>query len=326
MARRRKKEDSLLAILFTAPWWISIVIGVLVFIALKWIAPAAWGSSAILKPITAALSSVAWVFSGVFFVVGAMSLVRQKLAASRAGSQQKPSASWNPRVIAGRKEPSVSGFPQVEQPSPGQDLVWEAWKAGQESSSTPAKPTEWSIGLLRDLEWKRFEDVCQKFYALKGFRSETTPLGPDGGIDIRLYMGAGAAPTSIVQCKAWGERLVGVKPVRELLGTMTHEKIPKGFFMASGDFSDDARSFAETNPITLITGDMLVHMIKRLPEADQQTLLAFATAGDYHTPTCPSCGIKMRRVPGTGGRSDFWGCPSYPRCRQKLGMRAVDRH
>ena len=156
-------------------------------------------------------------------------------------------------------------------------------------------------------------------------KSETTPLGPDGGIDIRLYQDDSGKASAIVQCKAWGDKDVGVKPVRELLGVMAHEKIPKAFFMAAGGFTDDAKTFAAGNKITLVTGDMLVSMIKRLPDADKQALLAFATEGDYHTPTCPSCGTKMRRVPGTGGRSDFWGCVSYPRCKQKLGMRAADR-
>jgi len=323
MARRRKQNETLLEVLFTAPWWISVVIGVVGFIAMKWIAPAVWGSSLILKPITAALASVAWVFSGVLFAVGAMSFVRQKVATSRSGSPQKPSAGWNPRLVEGKQEPSTSGFPKVEQPVPGQDPVWEAWKAAP--NSVKVKPSEWSIELLRDLEWKRFEDVCQKFYQLKGIKSETTALGPDGGIDIHLYQDDSGKATAIVQCKAWGKRYVGVQPVRELLGVMAHEKIAKGFFMASGNFSDDAKQFAQTNPITLVNGDMLVAMIKRLPEAQQQALLAFATAGDYTTPTCPSCGIKMRRVAGTNGRHDFWGCANYPRCRQKLGMRAADR-
>lgn len=318
MARRRQKKESPAETLLKAPWWISVVIGVVVFVVLKWIAPGIWGSSPILKPLVSVLSNLAWLFFAAFMFLGALSFAREKMAAPG-----KAAGSWTPRVINGKREPRISGFPIVDQPSPGQDPVWEAWKAAP--TAAKARPTEWSVKLLQDLEWKRFEDVCQKFYAIKGFRSETTPLGPDGGIDIRLYMGAGAAPTSIVQCKAWGERLVGVKPVRELLGTMTHEKIVKGFFMASGDFSDDAKSFAESNPITLITGDMLISMIKRLPADQQQALLVFATAGDYHTPTCPSCGIKMRRVPGSGGRQDFWGCGNYPRCRQKLGMRAADR-
>ncbi len=315
-ARRRKKEEPLLEVLFTAPWWIPIVIGVLVFVAMRWIAPAILGSSLILKPITAALSSVAWVFSSVLFAVGVMSFVRQKMATSKAESSQKTSATWNPRVIDGGRSEAKPGFPEIDQPIPSQ------WSPAP-TINTP--PTEWTIDLLRDLEWKRFEDVCQKFYETKGIKSETTPLGPDGGIDIRLYQDDTGKASAIVQCKAWGDKDVGVKPVRELLGVMAHEKITKAFFMAAGGFTDDAKTFAAGNKITLVTGDMLVSMIKRLPDADKQALLMFATEGDYHTPTCPSCGIKMRHVPGSGGRQEFWGCQNYPRCRQKLGMRAADR-
>lgn len=322
MTRRRKPKESSAEILFKAPWWISIVIGVVIYVVLKWIAPGIWGSSLILKPITSALSGLAWLFSGIFIFIGAAALAREKFSASKSGVAGS-SAAWNPRVIAGGKRSSSPGFSLTDQPSPEPDRVWEAWKAKPAAANTP--PTEWSIALLQDIEWKRFEDVCQRFYTLKGFRAETTQLGADGGIDIRLYLGDAATPSSIVQCKAWGEKAVGIKPVRELLGVMAHEKIPKGFFMAASDYTDDARAFAESNPITLITGDMLITMIQRLPETEKQTLLAFATEGDYHTPTCPSCGIKMKPVSGSGGRSDFWGCRNYPRCRQKIGMRAGDR-
>lgn len=183
------------------------------------------------------------------------------------------------------------------------------------------RPTAWSLDLIRNLEWKRFEDVCQQFYEMKGIRSETTSLGADGGIDIRLYQDDSGQPTSIVQCKAWGERFVGVKPVRELLGVMTHEKIGKAFFMTSGSYSDEAKVVADANRITLIDGPLLLLMIQRLPAERKDALLAFATAGDYTTPTCSNCGVKMRAVAGKGGRPDFWGCTNYPRCHQKLGKR-----
>jgi restriction system protein len=340
MARRSTSKEAPIATLFKAPWWISIVIGVVVLVVLKWIVPATVASNMSLKPLAAMLSGLAWLFSWVFFFVGLLSFAREKFAASRLSpSTQQPAATWKPRVIVGRQEPSASGFPKIDQPGPKPDRVWDEMRWGSAAASpkpaewsnewgktaTKPKPTEWSIELLRNLEWKRFEDVCQKFYELKGIRSQTTPLGPDGGIDIRLYQDDSGKPTSIVQCKAWGKRYVGVQPVRELLGVMTHEKIDKAFFMASGNFSDEAKSFAQSNPIALINGDMLVSMIKRLPVAEQQVLLAFATEGDFVTPTCPSCGIKMRRVAGTNGRPEFWGCQNYPRCRQKLGMRADNR-
>jgi len=323
MARRRKSKEVPIETLFKAPWWISVLIGVLVLVVLKWVVPASAASSAILKPLATMLSGLAWLFFGLFFFVGLLSFAREKFSAIKSSSSpQRPTATWNPRVIAGGQKPRTSDDSKIDQPTPVHDHLRD------EPTSVRAaapKPTEWSIELLRDLEWKRFEDVCQKFYALKGIRSETTPLGPDGGIDIRLYQDDSGNATSIIQCKSWGKRFVGVQPVRELLGVMAHEKIGKAFFMASGNFSDEAKSFAQSNPITLINGEMLVTMIKRLPAAEQQALLVFATEGDFATPTCPSCGIKMRRVAGTNGRPDFWGCENYPRCRQKLGMRAADR-
>lgn len=192
-----------------------------------------------------------------------------------------------------------------------------------ELTSVDPKPAEWCHELIHDLEWKRFEDVCQQIYEKKGIRSETTPLGPDGGIDIRLYQDDSGQPTAIVQCKAWGGRYVGVKPVRELLGVMTHEKIAKGFFMTSGLYSEEAKAVAQANRITLIDGTLLLAMIQRLSEKDREDLLIFATQGDFKTPTCPSCGNKMEKRSGINGRPDFWGCPRYPQCRQKLGMRRV---
>lgn len=304
-----------------------------VFIGLKWILPAVGAGNMFLRPIAQVFSSIAWLISGFFFALGA--LVYVKTATSRpkqpsptlakTSSRRDPASSWQPPswVPAGSQ-----GQAQHSNSGVGSGALDDSVKTGL-SGEPPeiafpekiAKPMEWSIELIRDIEWKRFEDVCQKFYELKGIRSETTPLGPDGGIDIRLYQDDSGRATSVVQCKAWGERYVGVKPVRELLGVMTHEKIGKAFFMTSGRFSDDAKEVAKSNRITLIDGDMLLMMIQRLPEADRLRLLSFATEGDYKIPTCPSCGVKMKRVQGKVGRSDFWGCRHYPRCRQKLGMR-----
>ena len=204
-----------------------------------------------------------------------------------------------------------AGRPQWQEPS---------WTSTSDTAVVE-KPTAWSLSLIRDLEWKRYEDVCQQYYELKGIRSETTPLGPDGGVDIRLYQDESGKPTAIVQCKSWNERYVGVSLIRELLGVMTHEKIGKGFFMATSSFSDDAKSFAAVNSITLVDGPMLLMMIQRLPAADRERLLAFAIEGDYQAPTCPSCGVKMMAVSGALGKPDFWGCQRYPKCRQRLGKR-----
>lgn len=322
MARRRRKQDeSLLATLLVAPWQVSMVIGVAAFIFLKWLLPAMAGNNLILKPIAQGVSGIAWLFLGVFFLIGLAAYARSVATRPKGTSPASADASIRREALFAREPLVRAGSPatpgsttQTGMAGEAKDL-YEAWKGRQEENT---KPTVWSIDLIRDIEWKRFEDVCQRFYEMKGIRSETTVLGPDGGIDIRLYQDDTGQPTSVVQCKAWGERLVGVKPVRELLGVMTHEKIGKAFFMTSGRFSDDAKEVAKANRITLIGGEMLLMMIQRLPDEAQRSLLDFATAGDYQTPTCPGCGIKMKAVTGKTGRPDFWGCPSYPRCRQRL--------
>ena len=337
MARSRRKQNrSFLDELMDAPWQVSIVVGVAMFIGLKWIFPSMAGGNLILKPIAQASSSLAWLFSGFFFLIGAV--IYAKAASSRSKQPSLKIVKGSGSVSTWRQPASPTADPQnrlepTTAESPADELnpsirkgvlgepihINDIWK--EPLSEKITKPTEWSIDVIRDVEWKRFEDVCQKFYQTSGIRSETTALGPDGGIDIRLYQDDSGKPTSIVQCKAWSERLVGVKPVRELLGVMTHEKIVKAFFMTSGRFSEDAKVVASSNRITLIDGELLLMMIKRLPEADQKSLLEFATDGEYKVPTCPSCGIKMKHISGTTGRSDFWGCFNYPRCRQKLGMR-----
>jgi restriction system protein len=329
MARRRgrgRKDESFVEVLLAAPWQVSVGVGVAVFVGLKWILPAMAGGNIFLKPISVAASGVAWLFAGVFFLIGAMVFAKEKAAKGKIAAVE-PAIGGNSRDREERSEPSSMTRADATTPSAAdRDLLDQVWERREPEARTPsAKPSEWSLDLIRDLEWKRFEDVCQQFYEKKGIRSETTALGPDGGIDIRLYQGDTGRPTSIVQCKAWGERFVGVKPVRELLGVMTHEKIGKAFFMTSGSYSEEAKGVAQANRITLIDGTMLLMMIQRLPADERDSLLSFATAGDYTTPTCPTCGVKMKAVPGKAGRPDFWGCRDYPRCRQKLGMKGAVR-
>lgn len=321
MARRgRRRTESGLDLLIGLPWQISVFLGLAVFVGLKWILPAFWISTPYLKSIASGLSGVAWIFAAFFLVAAAFAFASQKRAAANAQAAGVKPMPNSPRVVS--QQPSSTPRAPSKRCTLGEPLA-EPGQRIEPTLQAIEKPTVWSLELIRAVEWKRFEDLCQQFYEAKGIRSETTPLGPDGGIDIRLYQDGTGKATSVVQCKAWGARFVGVQPVRELLGVMTHERIAKGFFMTSGRFSDEAKVVAKSNGMTLIDGQMLLMMLLRMPTGPQQTLLAFATAGDYMTPTCPSCGLKMRSVAGSAGRPDFWGCPSYPKCRGKLGMRGA---
>lgn len=342
--RRRRNSESLVDTLFSLPWQASFFLGIAVFVCLKWIFPVVGAGNMFLKSIAAAFSGMAWLFSGFFFLIGALTFAKAAVAKSKR-PPSFPTRHVRPDSVTDYRSPSSAKYAVNGRTEPdggsikrgqfGEHLVEIPpiidplaeitlhHSRREPSIVTSDKPSEWTLGLLREIEWKRFEDVCQRFYETKGIRSETTPLVPDGGIDIRLFQDNAEHATSIVQCKAWGERVVGVKEVRELLGVMTHEKIIKAFFMTTGQFSDDAKKIATSNRITLIDGEMFLMMIERLPDADRKSLLDFATEGDFKIPSCPSCGIKMKHVPGKAGKPDFWGCNNYPRCRRTLPMRRM---
>jgi restriction system protein len=91
-----------------------------------------------------------------------------------------------------------------------------------------------------------------------------------------------------------------------------------GVFFGISGFTDDARSFAVNKEIDLVSAEQLLDLIAVLPREVQASLLERATSGDYATPSCPSCGIKLVvRTASKGVRAgkQFWGCSNYPRCK-----------
>jgi len=299
MARRPKKQ-SLLETALNGSWVLSATLAIFLLIIIYVVAPTV--TNPMRTPLVLSLKPI-----GLFLVVlfGMIALVKFILQ-RKSNSQFKPSF-----VTATNNSPpivkTVSGYPIIG-------------SVGNSQVRPVILPlTVWTLKLIQDIEWKKFEELSTAYYQEKGIRAEATSLGADGGIDIKLYQDESGNPTSLVQCKAWAGKQVGVKEIREFLGVLTHEKIAKGFYMTSGEYSIDAKATATANKITLISGAMLLAMIQRLPEASQQKLLALATTGDYTTPSCSTCGVKM--VKRNGKRGAFWGCINFPRCRHMLHMK-----
>ena len=182
----------------------------------------------------------------------------------------------------------------------------------------PAKiRTELTLELLDRLEWKRFENLVCLYYRALGQRAELTGIGADGGVDIKLYEGNAILPTTYVQCKAWGSRDVDVKPIRELFGVMSADRVLEGLFITTGRYTASAMAFARGNGIQLISGADFIRMFSGLPIEQQIPILTEVTSGDFTTPSCPSCNIKL--VLRSEGK--FWGCRNYPRCKTRIYVR-----
>jgi restriction system protein len=180
-------------------------------------------------------------------------------------------------------------------------------------------PDQFTLSLVRSLEWRRFEILVEGLLNGEGFIASRIRAGADGGVDLVLRQEPDGPVVGIVQCKTWTSS-VGVKPVRELFGVMAGEGVQQGHFVCCGGYTQEAREWAKYKPMVLVTGEELVVRLNNLPEEKRDALLAEVTAGDYTTPTCPSCDVKMVRRSGKNG--EFWGCKNFPRgCRSTLNCR-----
>lgn len=102
---------------------------------------------------------------------------------------------------------------------------------------------------------------------------------------------------------------------------MAGEGIKLGIFLTTSVFSPDAIKFAEGKNLILIDADELVNLINGLKDDDKRKIDQIATEGDYTTPTCVHCNVKMVRRTATKGKNegnDFWGCVNFPKCRKTL--------
>ena len=161
---------------------------------------------------------------------------------------------------------------------------------------------KWTLELLKQLEWRRFEELCTAYFEALGT----------------------ASGSLVLHCKAWSAYPIGIKSVRELRGEMAAAKVGQGVLVTSGRFSREAASLAAKESIELIDGVGFLEKLSAMAPEKALALLKLATKGDFLTPTCPLCSIKMSARKSTGEGRTFWGCQNYPRCKQTFSSTVND--
>ena len=191
------------------------------------------------------------------------------------------------------------------------------------------------LNWVRGLSWRDFERQLAYVYRQNGYSvEETGGGGPDGGVDLKLFKDG---RTTVVQCKHWKTWKVNVKPVRELFGVMTAEGADAAILIASGEYTADARNFAEGKPIELIDRNGFLALIRQF-QRDLQKHYGVAPAEipasnsqseiqnpQLETPSCPVCQSPMKlRTAKKGGNAgaQFWGCSRFPNCRGTRNFQA----
>lgn len=114
---------------------------------------------------------------------------------------------------------------------------------------------------LYSLSPKAFERYVAGLFRQKGYRVVVRGRSGDLGVDLELT--DAHSRRAIVQCKRYRDT-VGAEVVRELYGTLIHERVAHAFLVTTADISEAAREWARGKPMTLIDGGTLVEIATAL--------------------------------------------------------------
>lgn len=227
----------------------------------------------------------------------------------------------------GRARPS-----RVETPLPAEQGEAPPVEHGQAAASKPSRTTrfplpseveEISYGLLRRMEWRRFEILCAEYLRCLNYEVLETGFGAKDAVDLEVFLPGKGELMSVVKCVA-GDGPVTLAMVRDFLGTLRARQVGEGMVFSVCGFTRSAERFASRHRIGLVSGEVLCSRVRSLGGEVRAALTQVAVAGDYSTPTCPACGVKLvlrRRGHARPGRREFWGCMNHPRCRFTLPLR-----
>jgi len=123
---------------------------------------------------------------------------------------------------------------------------------------------EWT-GDLRQLSAEEFEWLVGELFRRETWEVRETGRqdGPDGNIDLEL---TGKNGRTIVQCKRWDSREVGVDEVREFAGTLMREGLhgSDGIFVTLSKFNRPALAEAKRIGLNLIDRYDLYERVKKV--------------------------------------------------------------
>lgn len=273
------------------------------------------------------LCGISWLGSvlrgGLLFLIGYV--LPRLLAGHAVGAVQWPSlalcfllvALAVFRVLQGRELPVVGQGDYVPNDSDVHTVFDESFFPPSQQKKA-ARPAHWSAELLGALEWRRMTDVVLAFYRFKGLYGKFDVAEADGSVFIPLRKAADSAdalPQALLHCTR-GKEVVGEATIYALHGRMVVMGVTKAFFTGATGFDAAARAAAASLQITLIDDRLFLSMLGRLPTQEAQRLLELAVEGDYRTPTCPACLLKMVVRQGEQGR--YWSCRAFPRCKHTL--------
>lgn len=107
---------------------------------------------------------------------------------------------------------------------------------------------------MAEMSGQDFERLISRLLDAMEFRTELTKVSGDGGIDIIAVLNKPIVGGKyLFQCKRYApDNLVGASAVRDFCGAVSADRVVKGVFVTTSDFTPQAREFADKAGIELI--------------------------------------------------------------------------
>ena len=114
------------------------------------------------------------------------------------------------------------------------------------------------LARVRAMPWENFSGVLREALRRDGYRIEDVNQDP---VDFKVDK---ASRIAIISCKRWKAAQTGIGPLRELHAAKDRHDAGECIYIAAGDFTANAREFAQQKSIRLVHGRALAKMIERV--------------------------------------------------------------
>jgi restriction system protein len=129
------------------------------------------------------------------------------------------------------------------------------WRQLRAPSATRIEQT---VAVVRAMSWSDFADALEGAFRRDGYAVSRLD-GATADFEITK-----AGRTSLVGCKRWKAARTGVEPLRDLDAARRARELHDCIYVATGEFTDGARTFATDRNIRVLHGAELAKLLPRV--------------------------------------------------------------
>lgn len=162
---------------------------------------------------------------------------------------------------------------------------------------------------IDQMDGRQFEHYLGLLFRNQGYKVEVTRAAGDYGADLIIQKDG---KKIVVQAKRYSKN-VGIEAVQQAQASIAHYKAHEAWVVSNRDYTDAARNLASSNSVRLINRDKLIEMILQMNPTTKPNPKQVIAQLPQKEMLCERCGEKM--ILRKGAKGEFYGCSSYPKCR-----------